>query len=81
MIIKIFEKKDQLMLKLRKHVRKKAIKQFERKIQLLQKEVSDYSKDELEGLVAIEEKEIIKNYKNFSIMALLSLLGLNYFNH
>ena len=53
----------------------------ERKIQLLQKEVSDYSKDELEGLVAIEEKEIIKNYKNFSIMALLSLLGLNYFNH
>ena len=61
------------------HIRKKAMKQFEDKLVLLQKKISDYSKDELESFVAVEEKEIIKSYRNRSIAALLALLGINIF--
>lgn len=79
MFNKIISKKDDLIYKLKIHIRKKAIKQFEKKLELLQKKVSDYSKDELEGFVAEEEKEIIKSYRNKSIAALLALLGFNIF--
>jgi len=48
-------------------------------LKLLQKKISDYTKDELESYVAKEEKEIIKSYKNKSIVALLALLGINIF--
>ncbi len=61
------------------HIRKKAMKQFEDKLALLQKKISDYTKDELESHVAKEEKEIIKSYKNKSIAALLALVGINIF--
>ena len=61
------------------HIRKKAMKQFEDKLVLLQKKISDYPKDELESFVAKEEKDIIKSYKNKSIAALLALLGINIF--
>ena len=61
------------------HIRKKAMRQFEDKLVLLQKKISDYSKDELESFVAKEEKDIIKSYKNKSIGALLALLGINIF--
>jgi len=61
------------------HIRKKAMRQFEDKLVLLQKKISDYSKDELESFVAKEEKDIIKSYKNKSIAALLALLGINIF--
>jgi len=75
----ILEKKNNLFYKLKIHVRKKAISQFENKLKLLQKKISDYTKDELESYVAKEEKEIIKSYKNKSIVALLALLGINIF--
>jgi hypothetical protein len=61
------------------HIRKKAMKQFEDKLVILQKKISDYPKDELESFVAKEEKDIIKSYKNKSIAALLALLGINIF--
>ena len=61
------------------HIRKKAMKQFEDKLVLLQKKISDYTKDELESFVAKEEKDIIKSYKTKSIAALLALLGINIF--
>lgn len=73
------EKKRDLTSKLKMHIRKKAMKQFEDKLVLLQKKISDYTKDELESFVAKEEKEIIKSYKNKSIAALLALLGINIF--
>jgi hypothetical protein len=75
----IIDKKKDLTHKLKIHIRKKAIKQFEKKLELLQKKVSDYPKDELEAFVAEEEKEIIKSYRNKSIGALLALLGFNIF--
>ena len=55
------------------------MKQFEDKLVLLQKKISDYTKDELESFVAKEEKDIIKSYKTKSIAALLALLGINIF--
>ena len=75
----IIDKKKDLTHKLKIHIRKKAIKQFEKKLELLQKKISDYPKDELEAFVAEEEKEIIKSYRNKSIGALLALLGFNIF--
>ena len=77
MISKIIQKKNNLTHKLKMHIRKKAMKQFEDKLVLLQKKISDYTKDELESFVAKEEKDIIKSYKNKSIAALLALLGIN----
>ena len=79
MLDKIINKKEVLSHKLKIHIRKKAIKQFEKKLELLQRKVSDYPKDELEAFVAEEEKEIIKSYRNKSIGALLALLGFNIF--
>lgn len=79
LIDNIIDKKKDLTHKLKIHIRKKAIKQFEKKLELLQKKVSDYPKNELESFVAEEEKEIIKSYRNKSIGALLALLGFNIF--
>ena len=79
MLDKIISKKKDLTHKLKIHIRKKAIKQFEKKLELLQKKVSDYPKIELEAFVAEEEKEIIKSYRTKSIGALLALLGFNIF--
>ena len=79
MLTSLKEKKRDLTSKLKMHIRKKAMKQFEDKLALLQKKISDYSKDELESFVAKEEKDIIKSYKNKSIAALLALLGINIF--
>ena len=79
MFNKIIEKKIDLAHKLKIHIRKKAMKQFEDKLVLLQKKISDYPKDELESFVAKEEKDIIKSYKTKSIAALLTLLGINIF--
>jgi hypothetical protein len=79
MLTGLKEKKRDLTSKLKMHIRKKAMKQFEDKLALLQKKISDYSKDELESFVAKEEKDIIKSYKNKSIAALLALLGINIF--
>ena len=79
MLDKILKKKKNLKDRLKLHIRKKAMKQFEDKLALLQKKISDYTKDELESFVAKEEKDIIKSYKNRSIGALLALLGINIF--
>ena len=79
MFNKIIKKKRDLSHKLKMHIRKKAMKQFEDKLVLLQKKISDYPKDELESFVAKEEKDIIKSYKTKSIAALLALLGINIF--
>ena len=79
MLTRLKEKKKDLTDKLKLHIRKKAMKQFEDKLVLLQKKISDYPKDELESFVAKEEKDIIKSYKNKSIAALLALLGINIF--
>jgi len=79
MLTTLKEKRRNLTHKLKIHIRKKAMKQFEDKLVLLQKKISDYTKDELESFVAKEEKDIIKSYKNRSIGALLALLGINIF--
>jgi hypothetical protein len=46
MLTGLKEKKRNLAHKLKLHIRKKAMKQFEDKLVLLQKKISDYTKDE-----------------------------------
>jgi hypothetical protein len=47
MLTGLKEKKRDLTSKLKMHIRKKAMKQFEDKFVLLQKKISDYTKYEL----------------------------------
>ena len=70
-------KKLEIISKLKKIIRKKAIKNMEKNIAYNQKKISDYSKDELRKLVKKEEKEVRKSYMNLSVGALLALLGIN----
>ena len=70
-------KKLEIISKLKKIIRKKAIKNVEKNIAYNQKKISDYSKDELRKLVKKEEKEVRKSYMNLSVGALLALLGIN----
>ena len=77
MLVKFINKKNELLRKLKIHIRKKAIRQFEDKLELLQKKISDYSKDELESLVATEERKIRNSYRNRSVLVLLALIGIN----
>lgn len=77
MLVKFINKKNELLRKLKIHIRKKAIRQFEDKLELLQKKISDYSKDELESLVAKEERKIRNSYRNRSVLVLLALIGIN----
>ena len=79
MIEKIKQKKEDLILKLKKNIRKKAIKNIEQKLSYNQKKASDFSKEELRDLVNEEEKEVRKGYRNKSIGVLLTLVGLNIF--
>ena len=72
-------KKLEIISKLKKIIRKKAIKNVEKNIAYNQKKISDYSKDELRILVKKEEKEVRKSYRNLSVTALLALLGINIF--
>ena len=67
----------EIISKLKKIIRKKAIKNVEKNIAYNQKKISDYSKDELRKLVKKEEKEVRKSYMNLSVGALLALLGIN----
>tara|TARA_Y100000590_G_scaffold437309_1_gene558814 strand:+ start:1730 stop:1996 length:267 start_codon:yes stop_codon:yes gene_type:complete len=58
-------------------VREKAIERIKKELSLRQKEISDFSDNELEALIAEEEKEVMKSHKFGSMQALLILLGIN----
>lgn len=79
MIKTLIIKKEFIKCNLKIYVRKKAIKNFKDKLELIQKKISDYSKEEIETHVAKEEKKIINSYKNKSIVALLAFLGISIF--
>ena len=79
MIDKFNQKKEELIVKLKKNIRKKAIKNLGQKLAYNQKQVSDFSKEELRKLVNEEEKEVRKGYRNKSVGVLLAMLGLNIF--
>jgi len=60
-------------------VREKAIERVKKELKLRQKDISDFSDDEMESLLAEEEREVEKKYKFNSLYALLAIMGINYF--
>ena len=65
--------------KYKKNVRDKAIKKFEYELRLRQKKVSDFSDDEIEVLIAEEERKIIAIHKTFSYRSIFAILTLGWF--
>ena len=62
-----------------KIVREKAIQRVQKELKLRQKDMSDFTDDEMETLLAEEEREVEKKYKFNSLYAMLAILGINVF--
>tara|TARA_B110000305_G_scaffold42259_1_gene44163 strand:- start:43 stop:282 length:240 start_codon:yes stop_codon:yes gene_type:complete len=65
--------------KYKKKVRDKAIEKFEHELRLRQKKVSDFSDDEIEVLIAEEERKIIAMHKSSSYRGIFAILTLGLF--
>ena len=68
-----------LVEKYYKIIREKAIQRVQKELKLRQKNTEDFDDNELEALIAEEEKEVMKNHKMGSMQALLIVLGINIF--
>ena len=66
-----------MVTKYNKKVREKAIQKVKKELSLRQKSSTDFTDDEIEALIAEEEKEVMKSHKMGSMQALLILLGIN----
>ena len=62
-----------------KIVREKAIQRVQKELKLRQKNTEDFDDNELEALIAEEEKEVMKSHKMGSMKALMIVMGLNIF--
>ena len=72
------EKTKKLIIgKSRRWIREKSIKRVKRRLALARKRVNDFSEDELEALVAEEEKAFLAQLSNMSLAAVLVALGLS----
>ena len=65
--------------KYKKIVRDKAIKNFENELKIRQKKISDFSDDEIEVLIAEEERKIRSNHGKGGIKVALASVGLGWF--
>ena len=65
--------------KYKKTVRNKAIEKFEHELKFRQKKVSDFSDDEIEVLIAEEERKIIAMHKSSSYRGIFAILTLGLF--
>ena len=68
-----------LVGKYKTFVREKAIERVKKELKFRQKQMSDFTDDEMETLLAEEEREVEKKYKFNSLYALLAILGINAF--
>jgi phage-related minor tail protein len=68
-----------LVSKYKTFVREKAIERVKKELKFRQKQMSDFTDDEMETLLAEEEREVEKKYKFNSLYALLAILGINAF--
>ena len=68
-----------LVGKYKSFVREKAIERVKKELKLRQKDMSDFTDDEMESLLAEEETEVEKKYKFNSLYAMLAILGINVF--
>jgi hypothetical protein len=62
--------------KYRRVLREKAIARAKVEIALAGKRVSDYDQDQLEVIVAAEEKKVLEKYRNSAFVLALLALGL-----
>ena len=69
--------KDYTVKKWKRFIRKRAIKRVEKNIKYLQKDASDYTKEEMRELIEKEEKDVISTITaTVGIGAVLTLLGI-----
>ena len=68
-----------LVSKYKSFVREKAIERVKKELKLRQKDMSEFTDDEIESLLAEEEREVEKKYKFNSLYAMLAILGINVF--
>ena len=61
--------------KSRRWIREKSIKRAKTRIALANKRVADFSEDELEALVAEEERKLLASLSHMSLAAVLVALG------
>lgn len=71
------DRKDAMSQKYRGFIREKAIAQAKVEIALAGKRVGDYDEDQLEVIVAAEEKKVVAKYRNSAFVLLLLALGLS----
>ncbi|MGB1556365.1 MAG: hypothetical protein ACPHCJ_01145 [Oceanococcaceae bacterium] len=64
---------------IRKRIRKTAIRRVRRELVLRGKQESEFSAEELEYLLADEEKAVISELQRTSLFGALALLGINLF--
>lgn len=69
-------KKSTLQDKYRRMLREKAIARAKVEIALAGKQVSDYTEDQLEVIVAAEEKKVLEKYRNSVFVVALLALGI-----
>ena len=59
----------------KKIVRDKAIKNFENELKIRQKKISDFSDDEIEVLIAEEERKVMSKIKISAFTVILAVFG------
>jgi bacterioferritin (cytochrome b1) len=67
--------KDRAIRSYRGKIREAAITKAKAKIALHGNTIDDYSRDQLEAIVAEEERDVISQLKSKSLVALLAILG------
>lgn len=69
--------KDYTVKKWKRFIRKRAIKRVEKNLKYLQKDASDYTKEEMRELIEKEEKDVISTITaTVGIGAVLTMLGI-----
>lgn len=68
--------RDLMTGKARRLIRERAIRQAKRRIALENRRVEDFSRDELEVVVAEEERKLLARLSHVSLGGVLVLLGL-----
>lgn len=69
--------KDYTVKKWKRFIRKRAIKRVEKNLKYLQKNASDFTKEEMRELIEKEEKEVISTITaTVGIGAVLTMLGI-----
>lgn len=68
--------KNSIKEKYRRALREKAIARAKVEIALAGKRVTDYDQEQLEVIVAAEEKKVLEKYRNSAFVAVLLAFGL-----